>query len=110
MSTTVNTKWNASLYDNKHDFVFKYGEDLVETLDPQAGGRILYLGCGTGYLTNFIAASGAEIIGIDNSFDMIAKAKKEYPSIEFLVQSATEFHFDESFDAIFSNAVLHWVM
>jgi len=110
VSTTVDTKWNASLYDNKHDFVFKYGEDLVDTLNPQAGERILDLGCGTGYLTNYIAASGAEVIGIDNSFDMITKAKKEYPAIEFRVQSATEFHFDQSFDAVFSNAVLHWVL
>lgn len=110
MSTTTDTKWNASLYDNKHDFVFKYGEDLVDTLAPKTGERVLDLGCGTGYLTNVIAATGAEVIGIDNSFDMIAKAKNEYPSVEFRVMSATEFHFDESFDAIFSNAVLHWIL
>jgi trans-aconitate methyltransferase len=109
MNTAIDTKWNASLYDNKHDFVFKYGEDLVDTLNPQQGERVLDLGCGTGYLTNVIAASGAEVIGIDNSYEMIGKAKHAYPEIEFRVMSATEFHFDQSFDAIFSNAVLHWV-
>ena len=104
------TDWNASLYDDKHSFVFKYGEDLVELLRPKNGERILDLGCGTGYLTSLIAASGATVIGIDNSIEMVTKAKTEYPNLEFQVQSATDFHFDEHFDAIFSNAVLHWIL
>ncbi|MEI9933374.1 MAG: class I SAM-dependent methyltransferase [Ferruginibacter sp.] len=108
--TTVDTKWNASLYDNKHDFVFKYGEDVVELLNPQVGERVLDLGCGTGYLTNVIATSGAEVIGIDSSADMIKKAKQEYPLVEFHVMNAEDFHFAKKFDAIFSNAALHWVL
>jgi trans-aconitate methyltransferase len=104
------TDWNASLYDDKHSFVFKYGEDLVELLKPQNGERILDLGCGTGYLTSIIAASGATVIGIDNSMEMVTKAKTEYPNLDFQVQNATDFHFDEHFDAIFSNAVLHWIL
>jgi trans-aconitate methyltransferase len=103
------TDWNANLYDEKHSFVFKYGEDLVELLNPQPGERVLDLGCGTGYLTSIIAASGATVVGIDNSMEMVTKAKTEYPHLEFQVQNATGFHFDEHFDAIFSNAVLHWI-
>ena len=110
MNKAIDTKWNASLYNDKHDFVFKYGEDLIDMLMPGADERILDLGCGTGYLTNIIASSGATVVGIDNSHEMIAKASQEYPNVEFRVQSATEFHFDESFDAIFSNAALHWVL
>ena len=110
MSTTTNTKWNASLYDNKHDFVFKFGEDLVHLLDPKPGERILDLGCGTGYLTNLIANSGAEVIGMDNSQEMIAKAKAEYPNLDFQFHSATDFQFRKPFEAVFSNAVLHWVL
>lgn len=110
MTTQVNTKWNASLYNNKHNFVFKFGEDLVKLLNPQKGERILDLGCGTGYLTNTIAASGAEVVGIDSSLEMIQKATASYPEIEFRVMNATGFYFDESFNAIFSNAVLHWVV
>ena len=106
---TVQTNWNAHLYDDKHSFVFKYGEDLVDVLKPMADERILDLGCGTGYLTSIIAASGATVVGIDNSLEMITKAKAAYPAVEFKVQSATEFYFDEHFNAIFSNAVLHWV-
>lgn len=109
-TATVHTNWNAHLYNDKHSFVFKYGEDLVDILNPQAGERILDLGCGTGYLTNVIAASGASVVGIDSSLEMISKAKAQYPALEFKVQSATEFYFDEHFNAIFSNAVLHWVL
>jgi trans-aconitate methyltransferase len=111
LSSTSNEKtWDAKLYDDKHSFVFKYGEDLVNLLSPQPGERILDLGCGTGYLTSLIAAAGAETIGIDNSAEMIAKARNEYPAIKFQESSATDFHFADSFDAIFSNAVLHWVL
>ena len=110
MKTSPDTNdWNASLYDDKHAFVFKYGEDLVNLLKPQAGERILDLGCGTGYLASVIASGGASVVGIDNSLEMVAKAKTEYPQIDFQVQSATNFHFDENFDAVFSNAVLHWI-
>ncbi len=101
--------WNANLYDDKHAFVFKYGEDLVELLKPQQREKILDLGCGTGYLTNIIASGGADVIGIDNSIEMIAKARASYPQIDFYVQSATSFHFEDHFDAVFSNAVLHWI-
>src|ERR1700712_2005528 len=108
--SSIDTKWNADLYDDKHGFVSKYGEDLVDVLAPQKGERILDLGCGTGYLADFISKSGATVIGIDSSLDMITKAKAEYPKLEFRVLSATDFHFDDPFDAIFSNAALHWVL
>lgn len=110
MAITEKNTWNTSLYDNKHDFVFKYGEYLVQQLlTPQEGERILDIGCGTGYLTSLIAASGAMVTGMDSSIDMIAKARNEYPHLPFRLASVTDFDFNESFDALFSNAVLHWV-
>jgi trans-aconitate 2-methyltransferase len=109
MAITENNTWNTSLYNKKHDFVFKYGEYLVQMLTPQEGERILDVGCGTGYLTNLIAASGALVTGMDNSIDMIAKARNEYPHLPFRLASVTDFDFNEPFDALFSNAVLHWV-
>ena len=102
--------WDAKLYDDKHAFVFKYGEDLVNLLLPKEGERILDLGCGTGYLTNVIATSGATVVGIDKSLEMITKAKASYPQIAFKVLPGEEFHFDDHFDAIFSNAALHWML
>jgi len=102
-------KWNAELYDDKHDFVFQYGESVLELLEVKPGERILDLGCGTGHLTQEIKDHGAEVVGMDASAEMIAKAKTSYPEIDFLVGDATDFHFDQPFDAVFSNATLHWV-
>jgi trans-aconitate methyltransferase len=110
MITAYDTKWNAGLYDDKHNFVFKFGEDVVQLLNPRQGERILDLGCGTGYLTNLIAQAGARVIGIDNSTAMIERAQAAYPDLDFRVLSANDFHFDPPFDAVFSNAVLHWVL
>lgn len=108
--TSQDTNWNPTLYDDKHSFVAKYGEDVVQLLAPQNGERILDLGCGTGHLTHLIAQGGARVIGIDNSTSMIQRAQAAYPDLDFRVQSATDFHFDTLFDAVFSNAVLHWVL
>lgn len=117
MITQTNTNWNAHLYDDKHAFVSKYGEDLVSLLNPQQGERILDLGCGTGYLAHCIAEAGAKVTGIDSAVAMIEKARAVYPppfqgsaGVDFQVLSATDFHFDRPFDAIFSNAALHWVL
>lgn len=102
-------KWNADLYDNKHAFVAQYGESVLELLHVQPGERILDLGCGTGDLAVQIQDRGAEVTGIDASAEMIGKARIKYPSVSFSVADATRFHFDEPFDAVFTNATLHWI-
>ncbi|MDF2430915.1 MAG: hypothetical protein JWP44_546 [Mucilaginibacter sp.] len=102
-------KWDAELYDDKHAFVFEYGESVLELLDIKPGERILDLGCGTGHLTHEIKDHGAVVTGIDASADMIVHASKAYPDIDFVVADGTNFHFDEPFDAVFSNAALHWI-
>lgn len=111
MNTQCNSKdrWNANLYESKHSFVWQYGTDLIDLLSPQKGEKILDLGCGTGQLTDKVAATGAEVVGIDRSPGMIAKAKKNYPKIQFTVADGANFSFTEPFDAIFSNAALHWI-
>jgi trans-aconitate methyltransferase len=105
----VYMKWNADLYDSKHSFVSQYGENVLELLDVKPGERVLDLGCGTGYLASQIKAQGAEVIGADPSPEMIAKAKFTYPDVDFVVASGADFRFDEPFDAVFSNATLHWI-
>ncbi|MDJ1473504.1 class I SAM-dependent methyltransferase [Xanthocytophaga flava] len=102
-------QWNAQFYDTKHAFVFQYGEDVINLLNPQAGERILDLGAGTGHLAKKIAGYGCEVIGIDNSPEMVAKAQVAYPEIAFFQKSGADFAFDEPFDAVFSNATLHWI-
>lgn len=101
--------WDSALYDDRHSFVWKKGEELLELLAPKDGERILDLGCGTGHLTAKIAESGASVIGIDSSPDMIAQARQNFPKLTFRLADATAFTAEEPFDAVFSNAVLHWV-
>jgi trans-aconitate 2-methyltransferase len=106
----MTTTWNAHCYDERHAFVFKYGEDVVRQLAPRPGERILDLGCGTGYLANLIAQAGARVIGIDSSPAMIDRAGAAYPDLDFRVMSVYDMDFDTPFDAVFSNAMLHWVL
>lgn len=102
--------WNASLYQKNYGFIWQYGENLIDLLAPQPGERILDLGCGTGQLTTKIAETGAEVVGIDRSPEMIATAKQNYPELLFEVADARQLQFPQPFDAVFSNAVLHWIL
>ncbi|GAB3552138.1 class I SAM-dependent methyltransferase [Spirosoma fluminis] len=101
--------WNADLYQQKHAFVFHYGTDVLNLLKPQPGERILDLGCGTGELTAQIALSGADVIGLDASAAMIANARQSFPRLSFQQGDARQFVTDQPFDAVFSNATLHWI-
>ena len=102
-------QWDASAYDQRNSFVWKHGKGVVELLAPGSGERILDLGCGTGHLTNQIAAAGAEVVGIDVSAAMIEEARRLYPSLRFEIADGCNFHFDQPFDAVFSNAAIHWM-
>ncbi len=105
----MTNQWNAAEYDAKHAFVYQKAKGLVDLLAPKAGERILDLGCGTGVLTAVIAERGAEVFGIDRSPEMVAQAKSKFPALEFEVVDATQMKFAADFDAVFSNAVLHWI-
>src|SRR5690242_4762775 len=101
--------WNPHLYEDRHAFVWQHGEPLLELLAAQRGERILDIGCGTGQLTARIAEAGAAVVGIDNSTEMIAQARQNFPHLRFELADARDFHFDRPFDAVFSNAALHWL-
>ncbi len=105
----VEGAWNPGQYERSYSFVWKHGEDLIELLAPQAGERILDLGCGTGQLTAAIAKRGAQVLGIDSSPDMVQQARANYPDLRFEVADASAFRTSEPFDAVFSNAALHWM-
>lgn len=109
LPTSPQTQWDAQLYDGKHSFVAQFGTKLVELLAPKPAECILDLGCGTGHLTNKIAGFGAEVIGIDNASTMIEQARQHYPSLRFEIADAINLQYQEHFDAVFSNAVLHWI-
>jgi trans-aconitate 2-methyltransferase len=101
--------WDPQDYQERHSYVFQYGEALLDLLAPQAGERILDLGCGAGQLTAAITRSGAVAFGIDASPEMIAQARANFPALDFRIGDATNFSVNEPVDAVFSNAALHWV-
>ena len=103
------TKWKPELYNEKHSFVYNYGENLIQLLDPKENERILDLGCGSGQLTFQIDEIAKKTIGIDKSSAMISDARSKFPNITFEVADASNFSFAKKFDSIFSNAALHWV-
>jgi trans-aconitate 2-methyltransferase len=103
------TKWDASLYQDGHAFVWRMAGDLLNLLTPKPGQRVLDLGCGTGQLTAQIVERGADVLGIDRSAEMIEQARRNFPGIRFEQADATTFAVDAPFDAVFSNATLHWV-
>lgn len=110
MTEATEMKWDSKLYNIKHSFVYDYGKSLIKLLDPKPNERILDLGCGTAVLTKQISDIAKNIVGIDNSMDMVLSAKQQFPELTIYQKDATDFDFDEPFDAIFSNATLHWVI
>lgn len=102
-------EWNASLYEKHHGFVAEYGKGLLEFVTPDPRQAILDLGCGTGTLTHELAGRAGRVVGIDASPEMVATARRSFPNIEFLVADALELPFENQFEVVFSNAVLHWL-
>ena len=102
-------RWDPKLYDDRARFVRDGGMPVLELLEPRAGERILDLGCGPGKLTQEIARRGASVLGVDASTEMLSEARALYPELEFALQRAESLPYEDEFDAIFSNATLHWV-
>lgn len=108
MGEPLNT-WNPRLYNERAAFVTEAGQDLVELLAPRPGERVLDLGCGTGELTAAIAARGATVTGVDFSDDMLLTARARHPAITFTAADGQDLAYTSAFDAVFSNAALHWM-
>jgi trans-aconitate methyltransferase len=99
--------WNAAGYEKNARFVSDLGGPVLELLAPMPAERILDLGCGDGVLTRKIVAAGSEVVGLDSSPDLCAAARRL--GLEVVESSASDMAFKAEFDAVFSNAALHWM-
>ena len=105
MSTTQH--WDPERYARNARFVSDFGEPVVALLAPRPGERILDIGCGDGALTAKLAEAGCRVVGVDASAEQVAAARAR--GLDARVMNAAELDFEAEFDAVFSNACLHWV-
>lgn len=105
----MNIQWDADKYASNFDFVPRYGSGVMELLELAPGARVLDLGCGNGVLTRALGERGFEAIGLDASAELLALAHKHCPGVEFICADATDFALPDPVDAVFSNAVFHWI-
>lgn len=105
--TNPHQTWNADQYSQHAHFVPALGQPVLELLKPAAGERILDLACGDGVLTEKIAASGATVVGVDAAPEMVKAAKKR--GLDARIMDGASLSFSSEFDAVFSNAALHWM-
>jgi len=118
MTDSVDNAWDPDRYDSETGFVADYGGRVVDLLAPEADEKVLDLGCGTGHLTNEIAdrvGPDGLAVGIDQSAEMVERARTAHPDVRFeQADAATDslaalLDGDQRFDAVFSNAALHWI-
>lgn len=103
----MTNQWNALTYDQNARFVSDLGMPVVELLAPKTGERILDLGCGDGVLSAKLQSLGCTVVGIDPSEDFVQAAIEN--GVNALLGDARRLEYHEEFDAVFSNAVLHWI-
>ena len=99
--------WDPASYARNARFVSDLGSPVVDLLAPKPGERILDLGCGDGVLTKKLADLGCEVVAVDSSVPQIEAARKL--GLNASVISGEDLPYTEEFDAVFSNAVLHWI-
>ena len=99
--------WDPGRYAKNARFVAELGTPVVELLAPKAGERVLDLGCGDGALTLTLARLGCDVVGVDSSPEQVAAAQRL--GLDVRVGSGERLEFSSDFDAVFSNAALHWM-
>jgi SAM-dependent methyltransferase len=100
-------EWRADRYAQHAHFVPALGQPVLDLLKPRPGERVLDLGCGDGVLSEKIAAAGATVVGVDGSASMVDAAKRR--GLDARVMDGHRLTFANEFDAVFSNAALHWM-
>jgi trans-aconitate methyltransferase len=108
MGVNQTSRWDPATYSANAAFVPALGAPVLDLLAPRPGEHILDLGCGDGVLTEKIVAAGATVIGVDASPEMIAAATAR--GLDARVADGQALDFGADFDAVFSNAALHWML
>ena len=103
---TVQT-WDPDRYAQHARFVSDLGMPVVELLAPKPAERILDLGCGDGALTEKLVALGCAVVGVDASVAQVEAAKRR--GLDARAIDGNALPFVAEFDAVFSNAALHWM-
>jgi trans-aconitate 2-methyltransferase len=85
--------------------------DLLQRIDAEAPKVVYDLGAGAGNVTRLIASRWpeAEVVGVDSSAEMLAKAAAENPGIEWQQADLANWRPSRPADVIYSNAALHWL-
>jgi len=99
--------WDPDVYAKNARFVADLAAPVVALLAPRPGQRVLDLGCGDGVLTKQLAALGCEVVGVDASEALVRRAREH--AVDARVMDGQALDFDAEFDAVFSNAALHWM-
>ncbi len=103
----MSDSWDAKEYGAKVPFVSGLGAHLIDLLDLRSGEDVLDLGCGEGALSQELVAQGAQVVAVDSSKSMVESARTQ--GIDARVVDGQALDFDQQFDAVFSNAALHWM-
>ena len=100
-------RWDPENYRKNASFVSELAGPVLDLLGPVPGERILDLGCGEGTIAQILVEGGCDVVAVDASQDQVAAARRR--GLDARVADATALDFAGEFDAVFSNAVLHWV-
>lgn len=99
--------WSSQGYDRHARFVSDLGAGVVDWLAAKPGERVLDLGCGDGALTQQLHEAGVDVVGVDSSDNFVTAARNRGLDVRLMDGHLLEF--DAEFDAVFSNAALHWM-
>ena len=108
MNDVADDYWKSEDYASHASYVSRLSHEVMQDLAPQRGEQILDLGCGDGELAEVLMRLGCDVVGIDSSAGLIEAAKRR--GVKARLDDAQAIEYDAAFDAIFSNAALHWML